>query len=307
LTRDRLVRRVLTGAGISEAVTFGFVEARAAEAFVNGETVSPIVPIANPLSAKFDVLRPSLLPGLIDVVARNRRHGRRDVALFEIGARFSLTTGETRGVGVALTGSATAEHWSGGSREFDFYDAKGLVELLGDTFGIDMHLDADNSLPGLVPGQSARIVHGTETLGVVGTVQPMLLDRAGAPKQDRVVAAELNLDRMTALQAVRSEAVQPLPRHPFVVRDLSIVVPDILPAAVIRDTIQTAGRDEAAPLTAITFFDRYQGKGVPDGSISVSVRLTFQASDRTLTDADVQHAFEQILSALVREHGAVQR
>ena len=62
-----------------------------------------------------------------------------------------------------------------------------------------------------------------------------------------------------------------------------------------------------APLTAVTFFDRYQGKGVPEGAVSLSVRLTFQSTDRTLTDAEVQHAFDHILSALVREHGAVQR
>ena len=101
--RDRTVRRVLTAAGLSEAVTFGFVERKAAAPFETGsaETVS----IANPLSAKFDTLRPSLLPGLVDAVAHNRRHGRRDVALFEIGARFTAH-GETRGVAIAWTGAA---------------------------------------------------------------------------------------------------------------------------------------------------------------------------------------------------------
>jgi phenylalanyl-tRNA synthetase beta chain len=77
-----------------------------------------------------------------------------------------------------------------------------------------------------------------------------------------------------------------------------------LPAAIIRGTIQAAG---AAHLSSIAFFDRYKGKGVPDGSVSLSLRLTFQAPDRTLTDQEVQHSFEQILAALVREHGAVQR
>jgi len=80
-----------------------------------------------------------------------------------------------------------------------------------------------------------------------------------------------------------------------------------LPAEIIRGTIQAAGRDAAAPLGGVTFFDRYQGKGVPDGSVSVSVRLTFQAGDRTLTDAEVQQSVDAILAALVRAHGAVQR
>src|SRR4029077_15230821 len=91
VVRDRLLRQVATAAGLSEAVTFGFVERAAAELFADAAS---LVPIANPLSATFDVLRPSLLPGLVDAVAHNRRHGRRDVALFEIGARFRKARGE---------------------------------------------------------------------------------------------------------------------------------------------------------------------------------------------------------------------
>src|SRR2546423_4363581 len=127
VTRDRLVRRVLTAAGISEAVTFGFIEAKAAELFAESDRPLTLLPIANPLSAKFDTLRPSLLPGLVDAVAHNRRHGRRDVRLFEIATRFDAT-GETRAVGVAWTGNATSDHWSGGAREVDFFDVKGIAE-----------------------------------------------------------------------------------------------------------------------------------------------------------------------------------
>ncbi len=121
------------------------------------------------------------------------------------------------------------------------------------------------------------------------------------------MAAELNLDRLARAHVDASDATRALPRFPFVVRDLSIVVADALPAEIIRGTIQAAGRGLAAPLASIGFFDRYQGKGVPSGSVSVSVRLTFQAPDRTLTDAEVQQGVETILAALVREHAAVQR
>ena len=110
--RDRTVRRVLTAAGLSEAVTFGFIESKAAAPFE--AAAADTVAIANPLSAKFDTLRPSLLPGLVDAVAHNRRHGRRDVALFEIGARFTAR-GETRAVAIAWTGAAN-EHWKDGVR-----------------------------------------------------------------------------------------------------------------------------------------------------------------------------------------------
>jgi phenylalanyl-tRNA synthetase beta chain len=158
-----------------------------------------------------------------------------------------------------------------------------------------------------VPGQAASISIGGDVVGMVGQLSPAIAERAGAPRQDAVVVAELDLDRVDRMRAGSVEWVKTLPRHPFVVRDLSIVVADALPAEIIRGTIQAAGDGQAAPLAAVTFFDRYQGKGVPEGSISISIRLTFQAPDRTLTDSEVQTTFDTILAALVREHGAVQR
>ncbi|MDR1989851.1 MAG: phenylalanine--tRNA ligase subunit beta [Acidobacteriaceae bacterium] len=304
--RDQRVRHVLLASGLSEAVTFGFIEEAAAAPFAASSEGASLVAVANPLSAKFDTLRPSLLPGLLGAVAHNRRHGRREVALFEIGARFTPEAGETRGVAIAWTGAANSEHWSAPPREVDFFDLKGVVGALADALDRTVHIEATERAF-LVRGRSARIVaHGVEH-GVLGQIVPPLAERAGAPAHDAVYVAELNLDSIAALVPERRDAIDALPRYPSVVRDLSIIVPDALPAEIIRDTIQSAADTPVAPLAAIAFFDRYKGKGVPDGSISLSVRLTFQAADRTLTDADVQTAFERILLALVREHGAVQR
>ncbi|MFN7984239.1 MAG: phenylalanine--tRNA ligase subunit beta [Vicinamibacterales bacterium] len=305
--RDGLLRRALTGAGLNEAVTFGFIESKTAEAFVVDALKDDIVAVANPLSAKFDVLRPSLLPGLMDAVAHNRRHGRRDVGLFEIGARFRKTEGETRGVAFAWTGPSSAEHWSTKPPDVDFFDAKGIVERVCDTLGIVPVFEVLTATVPFVPGQCAIVKVQDEIVGQVGVVQPSLVDRAGAPKQDRVVAGELNLDRIEQLRSAQLTRVRPLPRYPFMVRDVSVIVPDSLPAAIIRGTIQSASTGHAAPLVAVTFFDRYQGKGVPADAVSLSIRLTFQAPDRTLTDPEVQTAFDSILAALVREHAAVQR
>jgi phenylalanyl-tRNA synthetase beta chain len=327
IARDRLVRRVLTGAGLSEAVTFGFIEAKAVEEFKGTQSSQsaqstpdqnalaslaafafPVV-VANPLSAKFDTLRPSLLPGLVDAVAHNRRHGRRDVRLFEIGTRFT-PSGETRGVAVAWTGAGAAEHWSGGAREVDFFDVKGIAEHLCGALGLAVRFELVRE-PFLVAGQSARIVvadgpHRAEQLGVAGQLTPGLADARGLPRQDAVFVAEMDLDLIARARAVADDATRPLPRHPFVVRDLSIVVADTLPAEIIRGTILAAGRELPAPLDALSVFDRYQGKGVPSGAVSLSVRLTFQAN-RTLTDAEVQQSVDAILAALVREHAAIQR
>jgi phenylalanyl-tRNA synthetase beta chain len=306
IARDQIVRRVLTASGLSEAVTFGFIEAKKAAAFASEQRAGDVVAVANPLSATFDALRPSLLPGLLDSVAHNRRHGRRDVGLFEIGARFTQSDGESRGVAFAITGAAAAEHWAAGAREVDFFDAKGAVEALADALRVPLTF-APAALAVFVPGRSAHVLSGDTIVGVIGHVQPTLIEQAGAPRQDAVFAAELSLDLLAQHAVTASEWISALPRHPFVVRDLSIVVDAALPAEIIRGTIRSAAASHGAPLTSVAFFDRYQGKGVPEGSVSLSLRLTFQAADRTLTDAEVQDAFERILSALVREHGAVQR
>ncbi len=307
IARDQLLRRVLASAGLSEAVTFGTIEAKALESF--GDT-TPAIAVANPLSAKFDTLRPSLVPGLIDALAHNRRHGLRDVRLFEIGTRFGIDA-ETRGVGFAWTGNAGEAHWSGGARDVDFFDVKGLAEEVCGVLEVPVRFDRTTA-PALVAGQTAAVIvdggpsDGT-AVGIIGRLQPTVADARGLPRQDAVFVGELNLDAIAAARVPQPDAVRPLARYPSVVRDLSIIVADSLPAAIIRGTIQAAGRTLAAPLAGIAFFDRYRGSGVPEGSVSVSVRLTFQAPDRTLTDAEVQQAFDGIVAALSREHAAKQR
>ena len=98
--------------------------------------------------------------------------------------------------------------------------------------------------------------------------------------------------------------VETLPRYPSVTRDISILVDDTLPATVVRDTIRNAAPDT---LVRVREFDRYQGKGIPETKVSLSLRLTFRSSDRTLTDAEVQSAMDAVLAALKNAHGAVQR
>src|SRR5581483_1847862 len=240
----------------------------------------------------------------------NRRHGARDVRLFEIGTRFRAT-GESRGVAMAWTGAGSAPHWSAPPREVDFFDVKGLVEHLCSVVDVSVRFEPSRD-PLFVAGQAAAILTddagaSSVTVGIAGQLAPLAAEARGLPRQDKVFVAELDLDALARARAPRDEAVAALPRYPSVVRDLSIVVADSLPAAIIRGTIQAAGGAARAPLAGIAFFDRYQGKGVPDGKVSLSVRLTFQAPDRTLTDVEVQDSFDRVLAALGQQHGAVQR
>jgi phenylalanyl-tRNA synthetase beta chain len=285
--------------GFSEAITFAFIEEAAAAPFAGGV---PPVALANPLSEKFAVMRPSLLAGLLDSVSHNRRHGRRDVRLFEIGTRFS-PAGETRGAAVAWTGLATADDWSGQRRNVDFFDVKGVADLLGQVMGVELSIDA--AAPDyLVEGRRASILIDGAPAGVLGEISPAVAAARELPAGDPVYVVEVDLDALSAAASTATRLATPLPRFPSVIRDLAILVDDTLSAEKVRGTIRSAAPDT---LVHLAEFDRYQGKGIPDGKVSLALRLTFQSPDRRLTDDEVQAGLQRIVRALEQTWQAVQR
>jgi phenylalanyl-tRNA synthetase beta chain len=137
--------------------------------------------------------------------------------------------------------------------------------------------------------------------GWVGQLRADLVESRGLAGGEAVFGGEIDIDALPAMPHAKSAAIVPLPRHPSIVRDVSIVIDERLPAAEVRGTIRA---NAPATLAEIREFDRYRGQGVPAGQVSLSVRLTFRDPGRTLTDAEVQHAIERIIGALERDHGA---
>jgi len=294
----RTARRVLSAAGLEEAVSFTFLERSAAAPFVRQEP--DLVAIANPLSEKFAVLRPSLLPGLLDACLYNQRRQQADVRLFETGSTF-LPAGERAEVGWVLSG-IRHEHWSEAPRAADFFDASGVAQLVAGAFGVRLRAAVSDDA-WFVPGRAARLFiqdrPGAPAVGMVGQIKPALVAARGGG--DAVVAGVLWMEPLLEAERGRDRAVTALPRFPSIVRDLSIVIDERLPAETVRGTIRANAPDT---LEDVREFDRYQGKGIPDGQVSLSVRLTFRATDRTLTDEGIQGAVDGIIAALAKEHGA---
>jgi phenylalanyl-tRNA synthetase beta chain len=303
IARDGAVRRLALASGFSEAISFAFIESRHAEPFFGADTG---VALANPLSEKFAVMRPSLVPGLVAAVSHNRRHGRRDIQLFEIGTRFSRR-GESRALALAWTGLATADHWSGGRRDVDFFDLKGVAERLGQLFGVEIALvpPADGSVAGhvLVAGRAAEIHAAGQVVGWMGQLAPAVGEAHDVPANDVLLAAEFDLDALSGHAGGARHAVA-LPRYPAAVRDIALLVDESLSAATVRGTIRSSA---PATLVSATEFDRYQGKGIPGGKVSLALRLTFQSLERTLTDAEVETATNSVVALLAAELGAVRR
>ncbi len=152
-------------------------------------------------------------------------------------------------------------------------------------------------------GQSATVVANGATLGVFGRLAAPVAEQHGIPRDDLVFVGELDLDTAPARPGAPIR-VAPLPRFPSVSRDVALLVDDTLPAATLRDTIRAAA---PATLVQVREFDRYQGKGIPEGKISLALRLTFRSADRTLTDAEVQAAMDEVVAVVRAKHGAIQR
>lgn len=291
--RARRVRDVLVGAGLVEVVGLSFVS--------KGLEARPGVAIANPLADVAGVLRTSLVdPGLIETLRHNLSHGQKEVRAFEMGRVFvpkGPAVEERTHLGVVLAGAARPRHWSEKARSADFFDAKGVVELLAARLGVALEF-GPGRVPGwLHPGKSAAVSHAGESLGFLGALHPESLARYELREECFVVELRLDAVLEARVADVRSQA---LPRHPGVSRDLSVLVDRGLAAEELLGWARAAAGDL---LRSAQVSDRYEGPPVPEGKVSLMLTLRYQEPERTLTSEEVQASVEGVARAL-RERGA---
>jgi phenylalanyl-tRNA synthetase beta chain len=294
---ERRIREVLVGAGLTEVVSLALVSEVEAQ-----PSPGPRLPLENPLADVQGVLRTSLvIPGLLCCLRTNLRHGRRDLRIFELGRVFrgdlARPTEETR-LGMLLTGPGRPPHWSEAKRSVDFFDVKGLLELLFRRLGLAGFELGREGLPGyLHPGKSALLSWQGRSLGYAGVLHPDLL--ATWELREEAVVGELNLEPILGTAATPAK-YEVLPRFPAVARDLSVLCGQELDAKTLEDWIRAA----AGPLLAgVTVSDRYDRPPVPEGKVSLTLGLRYQHGDRTLTSEEVQGSVEAVVTAL-RSRGA---
>jgi phenylalanyl-tRNA synthetase beta chain len=296
-------RQILSGLGLNEAQ--GQTLISSAEF---GMRSAESVMLANPLSADMDVLRPSLLPGLIHSLRHNVSRKNYDVALFEIGRVFaqgkdaspkrpdgsaSRPYQEERRVAIALTGRRNASFWSGAERDakFDALDLKGLLEEFFDQFGLRGMIFTRRAESTALFLESATIQLGKQTLGELGQLSPLLAKKYDL--RDAVLLAELNLDLLLARRNP-AKSFKLLPQFPAIRRDVAMIVPEATAhGAVLLVVKQT----KPANLEAVELFDVFRGGNVPTGQKSVAYAFTYRNPERTLTDMEVNAAHTKIVEA----------
>jgi len=300
-------RRILSGIGLAETQGQTLISDASARLVVG----DALVALANPLSSDMNVLRPSLLPGLLDACRHNLNHKNDDLALFELGRVFnrapSAPTGsptqEQRRVAIALTGRRNPSFWTGEDREarFDIHDLKGLVEEFLEQFGVRGVTYSRRPQSTTLFLESATIQLGKFTLGELGQLLPALGKRYDA--RDAVLLAELNLDLLLARRST-AKGFRSLPAFPSVRRDVAMLVPE---ATTHEAVLQVVKQTKPVHLESVDLFDVFRGKNVSAGQKSMAYAFTYRNSERTLTDAEVNAAHEKLVAQLKQQLQAMVR
>jgi phenylalanyl-tRNA synthetase beta chain len=185
-------------------------------------------------------------------------------------------------------------HWAVASRTIDLYDVKGCVEDLLEGLQIKgITFQRAEDIPYLHPGKASRILAEKEGLGILGEVHPQVLSHYDIP--GRAYLFEIDFEQMVRW-AGEGRRFRPLPKFPVVYRDLSIVVDDALEVERISGAIWSF---QQPFIDEVNLFDVYRGAPIPEGKKGISYRIRYQASDRTLTDEEVNRYHEKIIFQLV--------
>jgi phenylalanyl-tRNA synthetase beta chain len=305
------IRMSLVSQGVSEALTYSFISPRHFDRLrlAADHPWRQFIPILNPLSEERSIMRTSLLPGLLEVAARNAAR-QQAVWVFEVGAVYLPQAlplheqpSEPLRLGVLLLGpadqAAGAIDWTRRLPAADVYDLKGMLEQVFDRLLVSVEFRQESEGEGLHelsflhPGRIAVLRAGDGTqMGYLGELHPEVIGAYDLP--GRAVVAELDLEKLVELTGAIPRH-RPLPEYPAVYRDLALLVPRDVPAAEVERRLREAG---GGLLRNMRLFDAYEGKQVPAGMRSLAYALEFRADAGTLREDEVDVTLDRMTGVL---------
>jgi phenylalanyl-tRNA synthetase beta chain len=303
--RVRHARRLLAGRGLVEAITWSFIPRPQAEAFGGGQ---PGLELANPISAEMTTMRPSLLPGLLAAVQRNRNRGAADVGLFEIGQAYRgdapndqlVAASGVRAGASALAGAG--RHWTGAAPAAGLFEAKADVVALLAALGFDAgKAQAVREAPAWFhPGRAGALKLGPKvTLAHFGEIHPAtlaLMDVSGPVAAFEVFVDAIPAQKRKSLAKPALEAADLLP----VRRDFAFVLEAGVPAAEVMRAAMAADKTLIA---GVSVFDLFEGKSLGVGKKSLALEVTLQPREKTLTDAEIEAVAQRIVAEVKKATG----
>ena len=303
----KALRRVLSDAGLNEAISYSFIDAKhdhdfellpdLIDDFIEGNAAK-FVTLRDSIIEGAVRMRPTLLPGLLTALRENFNRGARHIRLFEIGKIFAAFGGsgelptEKEALALAITGGKILENRSEPERELDFYDLKGSLEAAASAMNLPDLTFAAAEIRHLRRGQSAQILINGARVGTIGR----LADEIAASYKFRqsVFVAEVDLQKLleTPTEPILYRS---LPRHPGISRDVSLLVKRSVSFGAISEFI---GQLNAEFWQSTEFVDVYEGKGIADDERSLTIRLEYRADERTLREEEVEKSHGLILQAV---------
>jgi len=293
-----LFQQSLCAAGYQEVINYSFVDRRHLAVLHQD---SKALPLANPLSGEMDVMRTTLLPGLLAALSHNVRRQHERVRLFEAGRAYLQNGGmvEVPRIAGVATGPASPEQWGEPPRALDFFDIKGDVEQMVALSGSAAAVFTPSAEPWLHPGAAARVTMGGQAVGWCGALHPAVLRAMDVPGE--VFAFELDL---APLQQREIPSARPVSRFPSIRRDLAVWVPGEVTFAEIRQVVMDVSGDL---LQNLIVFDVYHDQKLKKTYKSVAIGLILQNVSSTLTDEIVEPMIQQVIAELAQRLGATLR
>jgi len=272
------VRETLVAGGYREVVNYGFISLE------EGKRMGEIIKIANPLTEKQNVMRPSLIPGLLNNLIHNLNQGNSVVKVFELGHVF-FPKREQTALGVLLSG------------EGDIYDLKGILEVLCQELTITSPRISSASLPFLLSGRGGEVLIANRKVGLLGEMDPKVLSYFGIEK--RAFIFELDLEEFLLMR--REKRFRELPKYPAILRDIALSLPEEITSEEIVQTIYSLGGEL---VEKVAFFDLYRGTQIPSSHKGLAYSISYRAKNRTLKDEEIKKLHQRISLGLEKRLGA---
>lgn len=301
------VKYALCGLGMTEELSFSFTSESMLDK-MNVPQDSPLrqaIPIMNPLTDDYPLVRTTLLTSIMENAVRNFARQNLDLRYFDIAPVFTpkalplteLPEEKVKLVGL-MTGRRQEAAWNASNDLVDFYDMKGLVEQLFRQISISKYQVESGEHYAMHPGKTAAFKKGREVIAMVGELHPQIMENFGIKQP--VYIFEMDVETLMKYTA-KSFKYESLPKYPAISRDLAMLVDSDVPAADIERVV---ARNGGKHFQGVTLFDVYTGKQVAEGKKSMAFNLRFQSKDKTLTDAEADEAFQNILQAVKKEFQA---
>jgi phenylalanyl-tRNA synthetase beta chain len=300
------LRDSLVALGFSEIINYAFVSPTAWDkiGFASDDSRRQNVKILNPLTEEQSVMRTSLVPAMLEILARNLAYRSNDLKMFELRPVFNVVDGaiqpdEALHLCAAITGRKEREGWAQQDEKVDFYDLKGCVETFCAQLNLtQLRVESDAQESYLHPGKSCRLYQGKTPIGVMGEIHPQI--RANYAIDQNVYIVDIDVVALQKLPRSHKQ-FEPISRFPDCYRDSAFLVDDDISAQQMSDVIS---RVKVKNLDDVTLFDMYSGDGVAAGKKSLAIRARYRSLDKTLTDDEINVMHAKIVNALQKNLGA---